>query len=149
MNAVKAGAAIRERGSGALASGRALPSPAAPRSVATTDRVGEASRRSFEGCRAVAAMFRALGEPGRLSLVGFIAEAERCGSECVDHLGLTQGRVSAHLGCLVARGTVTQRRAGRRVLYRVADRRALELLALGWAIAEPAGRRDLRRAGTS
>ncbi len=95
------------------------------------------------------ALFRALGEPGRLSLVGFLAEAERCGTECAGHLGLAQGRVSAHLGRLVVCGIVSQRRAGRGVLYRVADRRALELLALGWAITEPPGRRDPRRAGTS
>ena len=149
MSIAGAGTDRPERGSGALVSGRVVPPPASPRPVATTDRVGEVGRWSFEGRRAVAELFCALGEPGRLSLVGFIAEVERCGSECVDHLGLTQGRVSAHLGRLVACGIVSKRRAGRRALYRIADRRALELLALGWAIAEPAGRRDLRRAGTS
>jgi DNA-binding transcriptional ArsR family regulator len=149
VNTAEAGAAGPERRFGAPASCRALLPAASPRGVGTTERVDEVARWSFEGRRAVASLFRALGEPGRLSLVGFIAEAERCGTECRGHLGLSQGRVSAHLARLVACGIVSQRRAGRRVLYRVADRRALELLALGWAIAAPTGRRESRGAGTS
>lgn len=149
MSVAEASTASRERATGVPVSDRAVPTPASPCPVATRDRVGEVGRWSFEGRRAVAELFCALGEPGRLSLVGFIAEAERCGTECVDHLGLTQSRVSAHLARLVACGIVSKRLAGRRVLYRVADRRALELLALGWAITVPPGRRDSRRAGTS
>ena len=144
-----AGADSPQRGSGALVSGRVVPPPASPHPVATTDRVGEPGSWGFEGRRAVAALFRALGEPSRLSLVVFIAETERCGSECVGHLGLTQGRVSAHLGRLVACGIVSQRRAGRRVLYRVADRRALDVLSIGRAIAQDARRADPGHVGTS
>lgn len=138
-----------ERGSGALASGHALPPAESPAPGATTEASSEVARWSFEGRRAVAALFRALGEPSRLSLLGFIAEAERCSTECAGHLGLARGRVTAHLARLVASGIVSKRRAGRRVLYQVADRRALELLALGWAITEPPGRREPRRAGAS
>ncbi len=149
MSIVGAGTASPERGSGALVSGRVVPSAPSPRPVATTDLVGEVGKWSFEGRRAVAALFRALGEPGRLSLVGFIAEAERCGSECVGHLGLAQGRVSAHLGRLVACGIVSKRRAGRRALYRIADRRTVDVLSLGWAIGQDTRRADPGRAGTS
>jgi len=151
MTIAETGAASPDRGFEALASDRVVPPLASPCPVATTAGSVEAARWSFEGRRAVAWLFRALGEPGRLSLVGFIAEAERCGTECMGYLGLSQGRVSAHLARLVACGIVSQRRAGRRVLslHRLADRRTLELLALGWAIAAPTGRRDSRSAGTS
>jgi hypothetical protein len=107
VNAAEAGAASPERGFGAPASCRAPLPAGSPRGVGITDRVDEVARWSFEGRRAVASLFRALGEPGRLSLVGFIAEAERCGTECRGHLGLSQ------------------------------------LVALGWAIAAPTGRRGL------
>jgi DNA-binding transcriptional ArsR family regulator len=119
-----AGTDCPQRASGALVSGRVVPPPASPRPVATTDRVGELGSWSFEGRRAVAELFCALGEPSRLSLVGFIAEVERCGTECIGHLGLAQGRVSAHLGRLAACGIASKRRAGRRALYRVANCRA-------------------------
>lgn len=86
---------------------------------------------SPEGPLAVARLFRALGDSGRLGLLDFIAGGERSGTQCVAHLGLTQGRASAHLARLVSCGLVSQRRAGRRVYYEIAERRVLELLALG------------------
>lgn len=117
----------RSTGTACLGSGRVGP---------PSTGLVEMTSWSFEGRSAVAALFRALGDPRRLSLVGFLAEAERCGTECAGHLGLSQGRTSAHLACLISCGIVSQRRSGRRVLYRVADTRALGVLSLGWAIAE-------------
>lgn len=79
----------------------------------------------------LARFYRALGDPTRLALLAFCAEAERTGNECVTHVGLSQGRVSAHLTCLVSCGLVTVRRAGRFAYYQVADPRVAELVALG------------------
>jgi DNA-binding transcriptional ArsR family regulator len=79
----------------------------------------------------LARFYRALGDPTRLALLAFCAEGERTGSECVAHAGLSQGRVSAHLGCLVSCGLLEVRRAGRFAHYRVADPRVAELLGLG------------------
>jgi DNA-binding transcriptional ArsR family regulator len=87
--------------------------------------------KSPEGRLAVATLFRSLVHPGRLGLLGFIASGERSGTQCVAHLGLAQGRASAHLARIVQCGLVSQRRAGRRVYYEIADRRVLDLLALG------------------
>ena len=139
----------RGTGTGAFVSGRIEPPSASPRPAATTPPSVEVVRWRLEGRLAVAALFRALGDPGRLSLVGFIAEAERCGTECAGHLGLAQGRISAHLARLVSCGIISQRRAGRRVLYRIADGRTLEVLSLGRAIAEDAPFSGERHAGTS
>jgi len=79
----------------------------------------------------VAKFFRALGDPTRLGLLDFCAAEERSGSECVVHAGLSQGRVSAHLSCLVSCGLLTLRRQGRFAHYQVTDPRVLKLVKLG------------------
>lgn len=91
--------------------------------------------QSPEGRAVLAKFFRAAGDPGRLALLAFIAEAERTGTECVEHLGLSQSRVSAHLSCLVTCGFVRSRREGRFVYYAVADERVLALVRLGAELA--------------
>ncbi len=55
-------------------------------------------------------------------------------SECVAHVGLSQGRVSAHLGCLAQCGFVEVRRGGRFAYYRVADPRVADLVALAQSL---------------
>jgi len=79
----------------------------------------------------LARFYRALGDPTRLALLAFCAGGERTGSECVAHAGLSQGRVSAHLACLVDCGLLTVRRAGRFAYYQVMDPRVIELVGLG------------------
>jgi len=78
----------------------------------------------------LARFYRALGDPTRLALLAFCAEGERTGNECVAHAGLSQGRVSAHLGCLVSCGLLEVRRAGRFAYYQVTDPRVAELVGL-------------------
>jgi len=79
--------------------------------------------------------FRALSDPARLRLLEFLLPAERTVSECVRHVGLSQGRVSAHLACLANCGYVQGRRAGRFTCYHVADPRVADLIALGRLLA--------------
>lgn len=80
----------------------------------------------------VAKFFRALGDPTRLGLLQFLIErGEATGSECVERAGLSQGRVSAHLACLVSCGLLTMRRQGRYAYYRVIDDRVGQLVGLG------------------
>ena len=80
----------------------------------------------------VAKFFRALGDPTRLDLLRFLADREEAtGSECVERAGLSQGRVSAHLACLVSCGLVAMRRQGRYAYYRVIDDRVGHLVGLG------------------
>ncbi|MHB8325001.1 MAG: ArsR/SmtB family transcription factor [Candidatus Dormibacteria bacterium] len=83
----------------------------------------------------VAKFFRALGDPTRLDLLAFLlARGEATGAECVERAGLSQGRVSAHLACLVSCGLAGVRREGRYAYYRVADDRVAELASLGTAV---------------
>lgn len=83
----------------------------------------------------VAKFFRALGDPTRLRLLEFLLHDEHTVGECVTHVGLAQGRVSAHLACLADCGYVHARKAGRRTFYRVADPRVADLVLLAHALA--------------
>ena len=87
------------------------------------------------GVELVAKFFRALGDPARLRLLEFLLVAEHTVTECVDRIGLSQGRVSAHLACLAGCGYVEVRRAGRFAYYRVADPRVADLVTLARSLA--------------
>ena len=103
-----------------LASRRRPPAPPAPADSA--------------GRELIAKFYRALGDPTRLDLLEFCAEGERTGNECVERAGLSQGRVSAHLACLVSCGLVSVRRQGRFAYYRVTDPRVAELVRIGQGV---------------
>jgi DNA-binding transcriptional ArsR family regulator len=83
----------------------------------------------------VAKFFRALGDPTRLRLLEFLLDGEHTVSECVAHVGLSQGRVSVHLACLADCGYVACRRAGRNAFYRMADPRVADLVVLAHGLA--------------
>ncbi|WP_406690316.1 metalloregulator ArsR/SmtB family transcription factor [Saccharopolyspora sp. ID03-671] len=78
----------------------------------------------------VAKFFRALGDPTRLRLLEFLLHDEHSVSDCVEHVGLSQGRVSTHLACLADCGYVQARREGRWCYYRVTDPRVADLVVL-------------------
>jgi len=83
----------------------------------------------------VAKFFRALGDPVRLRLLEFLLHAEHTVTECVGEVGLSQGRVSAHLACLADCGYVQVRREGRFAHYTVADPRVADLVLLARGLA--------------
>lgn len=85
---------------------------------------------SLLGQEALARLLRALADPIRLRLVEYLVSGPHTGTECVDHVGLSQGRVSTHLRCLVSCGLVKVRREGRFAYYRVDDPRVAELVTL-------------------
>lgn len=87
------------------------------------------------GVELMAKFFRALSDPARLRLLEFLLHEEHTGTECVEHIGLSQGRVSTHLGCLADCGYVQVRRQGRFAHYRVADPRVAELVLLARSLA--------------
>jgi ArsR family transcriptional regulator, cadmium/lead-responsive transcriptional repressor len=87
------------------------------------------------GVEMVAKFFRALGDPVRLRLLEFLLSAEHTVSECVRHVGLSQGRVSVHLACLADCGYVQVRRSGRFAYYQVADPRVADLIMLARSLA--------------
>jgi ArsR family transcriptional regulator, cadmium/lead-responsive transcriptional repressor len=88
-----------------------------------------------DGVELVARFFRALGDPARLRLLEFLLPGQHTVTECVAHVGLSQGRVSAHLACLAGCGYVQARRQGRNAFYRVADPRVADLVVLARSMA--------------
>ncbi|HEY1575384.1 MAG TPA: metalloregulator ArsR/SmtB family transcription factor [Pseudonocardiaceae bacterium] len=87
------------------------------------------------GVEVVAKFFRALADPTRLRLLEFLLNEEHTVTECVLHIGLSQGRVSTHLTCLSDCGYVNVRREGRFAYYHVSDPRVAELIMLARALA--------------
>ncbi|MBW3615308.1 MAG: metalloregulator ArsR/SmtB family transcription factor [Actinobacteria bacterium] len=88
------------------------------------------------GAETLGRFFRGLGHPVRLTLLEFLLDGERTVSQCVERVGLSQGRVSMHLTCLAHCGYVAARREGRFTYYRVKDRRVVELIRLAEQMAE-------------
>src|SRR5215218_753656 len=79
--------------------------------------------------------FRALGDPTRVRILELLAEhGELSVTQLVDRLAQSQPKVSNHLACLRWCGFVHTRREHPTVLYRVADERVTELLALARAL---------------
>jgi len=87
------------------------------------------------GVAVLAKFFRALGDPTRLRLLAYLLEEEHTVSECVGHVGLAQGRVSAHLACLADCGYLDVRRSGRYAYYRVAEPRVAEIVHIARQLA--------------
>jgi len=67
-----------------------------------------------------ASMFRSLGDPSRLAILGHLALGEHKVWELTDHLGLAQSTVSAHLRCLLDCRLVAVRAVGRSSVYSLA-----------------------------
>jgi len=96
------------------------------------DRLGR--RRADE----LAGLFRALGDPGRLRLLSFLAgqpDGEACVCNLTSSLGLTQPTVSHHLRVLAEAGLLERERRGTWMYYRLRLERLAELRD---ALAPPA-----------
>jgi len=87
-----------------------------------------------------ACMFRSLGDPGRLAILGHLAAGEHNVKDLTAHLGLAQSTVSAHLACLRDCGLVTFRALGRATLWSLtADREMLGVLVAAERLLEATG----------
>ncbi len=76
-------------------------------------------------------IFRGLGDATRIRVLRFLLDGPRSQKEIVQEVGLSQGRVSQHLSCLVWCGYLESERQGRVVEYRIANARVAALLDLG------------------
>jgi ArsR family transcriptional regulator, cadmium/lead-responsive transcriptional repressor len=85
----------------------------------------------------LAKYFRGLGDPTRLEILRQLeADGELSAGELVRRIGLPQATVSTHLGCLRWCGFVTTRREQRSVIYRIADARVSELVAVAESLLD-------------
>lgn len=95
-----------------------------------------------EATAAHAALFRALGDPARLAVLQHLTTGEHHVHELVDHLGLAQSTVSAHLACLRGCGLVTVRPDGRASAWSIAHPHLLApLVAAAEALLDATGSR--------
>ncbi len=84
----------------------------------------------------VARIFRGLGDATRIRILRVLLEGPLTQKEIVAHVGISQGRVSQHLSCLVWCGFLHRERRGRSVEYSIANARVAALLDLGRGFLE-------------
>ena len=85
-------------------------------------------------------VFKALGNPGRLTLVRTLMDGERCVCDLVHALGLGWSTTSRHLDVLREAGVVSSDKRGQKIFYR------LELACVPDFIACLDGMKTSRRA---
>lgn len=78
----------------------------------------------------VAARFKLLGEPARLSLLNVLMEGAKNVNELVESTGLSQANVSKHLSHLADAGYVNRRKDGLFTVYSIADDSVFQLCDL-------------------
>ena len=78
------------------------------------------TRATLKQLESRAEVFKALGHPDRLRILGELAAGERCVCELVDSIGSSWSTVSRHLSVLKAAGVLTDEKRGLQVFYRVA-----------------------------
>jgi ArsR family transcriptional regulator len=89
-----------------------------------------AGRLAAAPAEQLAAAFRALGDPGRLRLLSFLAAqpgGEACVCNLTEPLGLSQPTVSHHLKVLTEAGLLERERRGTWIYYRLRLERLADL----------------------
>jgi len=76
----------------------------------------------------VAALFKLLGDPSRLTLLDLISHGERCVSELAAEAGMSESAASHQLRVLRTARLVRVRREGRQVFYLLDDAHVVRLL---------------------
>ena len=75
-----------------------------------------------------AAIFRALGDSGRLKMLEHLARREHCVSELAETFSEGMSTISQRLRTLRAEGLVSRRRDGKHIYYSLADSHVEELI---------------------
>lgn len=78
----------------------------------------------------VAARFRVLGEPARLSILNTLMGGEHSVNELCEATGLSQANVSKHLAGLAQAGFVAREKRGLFTIYSIADASLFRLCEL-------------------
>lgn len=86
-------------------------------------------------CQRAAAIFRALGDEGRLRLLALMLPGELCVSEIAAAVEDSLPAVSQRLKLLKSERIVVARRAGKHVYYSLADQHIADLVTNGLAHA--------------
>jgi len=78
------------------------------------------------------ALLKALADETRFKIVEFLLEGEKCVCEIFPYVKRTQSTVSIHLGNLEDAGILASRREGKKIFYKINDKRVCDVFkALG------------------
>lgn len=94
------------------------------KSKGSTPKMFDLRRRSAD----VAALLKQLSHPQRLLVLCSLADGEKSVSEIEAVCGASQSAVSQFLKGMRLEGLIEPRREGKKVYYRIVDRRILELI---------------------
>ena len=109
--------------------------------------VTTATRSTSDLDRAVA-LFHALSDETRLSILDMLRDGERCVCELQDQLDAAQSRLSFHLRVLREAGLVTDRREGRWSYYSIVPEALAEVHDLAVAMQPAKDALPMLRAGS-
>ncbi len=87
-----------------------------------------ANKYSAETVEKAVRLFKAIGDPERLGLLGLLAGREACVSELSEGTNAELSTVSQRLRLLRGEGLVARRRAGKHIYYSLADHHVTELI---------------------
>ena len=80
-----------------------------------------------------AELLKALGHPERLAIVLLVSRKELCVKELVKELGISQPKVSQHVGLMKELGILSFRKEGTKVIYRLSNPVVKEILDILFA----------------
>lgn len=69
-----------------------------------------------------------LSDKTRLSIIEFLKQGEKCACDIVPYTKKSQPNVSLHLKKLEQAGILKSRKEGTKVLYKIEDKRTLEIM---------------------
>ena len=77
-------------------------------------------------------LLKALADETRFKIIEHLLEGEKCVCEIFPHVKRTQSTVSIHLGNLEDAGILESRREGKKIFYKIKDKRVCDVFkALG------------------
>jgi len=71
--------------------------------------------------------FKALADKTRLRIISLLFDRPLCVCEIMDVLGMTQSRISRHVGILKQAGFIEEERRGKWVIYKIIDKQSVIL----------------------
>jgi ArsR family transcriptional regulator len=90
---------------------------------------GKLANVDWASVERAAAIFRSMGDPGRLQVLALLSAGEQCVSDLAQASGNSLPAVSQRLKLLRAERLVAARRDGKHVRYRLLDRHVADLVA--------------------
>ena len=73
---------------------------------------------------------KALADDTRFQIVEYLLEGEKCVCEIFPYVKRTQSTVSIHLGNLEGAGILESRRDGKKIFYKIKDKRACDIFKI-------------------